>query len=101
MTKFDCWDEASWKLLDELLGALGVEVVSLRKVGTLRRKDLSSRNGLLDRLVASALTISLGEASSMREARDTEAKPPNTTEWIAPMRAQASIAKMASGTMGM
>ena len=29
------------------------------------------------------------------------AKPPNTTEWIAPMRAQASMAKTASGTIGM
>jgi hypothetical protein len=29
------------------------------------------------------------------------AKPPNTTEWIAPSRAQASIASSASGTIGM
>jgi hypothetical protein len=29
------------------------------------------------------------------------AKPPNTTEWMAPMRAQASMATTASGTMGM
>jgi hypothetical protein len=28
-------------------------------------------------------------------------KPPNTTEWMAPMRAQACIAMMASGTIGM
>ena len=28
-------------------------------------------------------------------------KPPNTTEWMAPMRAQASMAITASGTMGM
>ena len=28
-------------------------------------------------------------------------KPPNTTEWIAPMRAQASIANAASGIIGM
>jgi hypothetical protein len=31
----------------------------------------------------------------------TDAKPPNTTEWMAPMRAQASIAKTASAIMGM
>ena len=37
----------------------------------------------------------------MREARDTDAKPPNTTEWIAPMRAQANIANAASAIMGM
>jgi hypothetical protein len=29
------------------------------------------------------------------------AKPPKTTEWIAPSRAQASIATTASGTIGM
>jgi hypothetical protein len=28
-------------------------------------------------------------------------KPPNTTEWIAPIRAQASMAKAASGIIGM
>ena len=36
---------------------------------------------------ASALTMTLGVASSMREASECEAKPPNTTAWIAPMRA--------------
>jgi hypothetical protein len=29
------------------------------------------------------------------------AKPPNTTEWMAPMRTQASMAKQASAIMGM
>ena len=29
------------------------------------------------------------------------AKPPKTTEWIAPIRAHASIANTASGTIGM
>ncbi len=53
------------------------------------------------RLPASALTISFGAASSIRLARLTLAKPPNTTEWIAPMRAQASIANTASGIIGM
>ncbi len=37
----------------------------------------------------------------MRVASSFGAKPPNTTEWIAPMRAQASIATTASGTIGM
>ena len=37
----------------------------------------------------------------MRDASDTEAKPPNTTEWIAPIRVQASMANAASATMGM
>ncbi len=39
--------------------------------------------------------------SSMREASSGAANPPNTTEWIAPSRAQASIVMIASGTMGM
>ena len=53
------------------------------------------------RLPASALTITVGSASSIRLARLTLAKPPNTTEWIAPMRAHASIANTASGIIGM
>ena len=53
------------------------------------------------RLPPSAVTMSLGRASSMRAARLCAAKPPNTTEWIAPMRAQARIAKQASGIIGM
>ena len=50
---------------------------------------------------ASAETMSFGRASSMRVARLCEAKPPNTTEWMAPMRAQARIAKQASAIIGM
>jgi hypothetical protein len=50
---------------------------------------------------ASALTITLGSASSMRDASEPDANPPNTTEWMAPMRVQASMANTASGTMGM
>ncbi len=45
--------------------------------------------------------MSRGRASSMREARLCAAKPPNTTEWIAPMRAHASIANAASAIIGM
>jgi hypothetical protein len=43
----------------------------------------------------------LGLASSMRVASSFAAKPPKTTEWTAPRRAQASIAITASGTIGM
>ena len=43
----------------------------------------------------------LGVQSSMRTASSFAAKPPKTTEWIAPRRAQASIASSASGTIGM
>ncbi len=42
-----------------------------------------------------------GVQSSMRTASSCAAKPPNTTEWTAPSRAQASIASSASGTIGM
>ena len=45
--------------------------------------------------------ISAGCASSMRLASSLAAKPPKTTEWIAPIRAHASIAITASGTIGM
>ena len=48
-----------------------------------------------------AVSTTLGSASSMRVASSLAAKPPNTTEWIAPMRAQASIATIASGIIGM
>ena len=44
--------------------------------------------------------MSFGVASSMRVASSGAAKPPKTTEWIAPSRAQASIAIAASGIIG-
>ena len=46
-------------------------------------------------------STSLGRASSIRVASSVAAKPPNTTEWTAPMRAHASMAITASGTIGM
>jgi hypothetical protein len=45
--------------------------------------------------------IATGRASSMRVASSLAAKPPNTTECTAPMRAQASMAITASGIIGM
>jgi hypothetical protein len=48
-----------------------------------------------------AETMALGLASLMRVASSLAAKPPNTTEWMAPMRAQASMAMAASAIMGM
>jgi len=48
-----------------------------------------------------AETISLGWQSSIRVASSLAAKPPKTTECTAPIRAQASMAIAASGTMGM
>ncbi len=45
--------------------------------------------------------MTLGLASLMRVASSLAANPPNTTEWMAPMRAQASMAMAASAIMGM
>ncbi len=47
-----------------------------------------------------AETITFGRASSIRAASSLAAKPPNTTECTAPIRAQPSIAITASGTIG-
>ena len=46
-------------------------------------------------------TTTLAAASSIRSASSFAAKPPNTTECTAPIRAHASIATTASGIMGM
>ncbi|MCY1246963.1 hypothetical protein D9M72_602430 [compost metagenome] len=48
-----------------------------------------------------AETMSLARQSSMRTASSLAAKPPNTTECTAPMRAAASIATAACGIIGM
>ena len=48
-----------------------------------------------------AAQTTTGWQSSMRDASSWAAKPPKTTEWTAPSRAQASIAVTASGTIGM
>ena len=44
----------------------------------------------------SAVMTTLAPASSMRSLSDSAENPPNTTEWIAPMRAHACIAITAS-----
>ena len=41
---------------------------------------------------SSAVMTTLDLQSSMRPASESGEKPPNTTEWIAPMRAQARMA---------
>ncbi len=48
----------------------------------------------------SAVMTSLAPASAMRSFTLFAEKPPNTTEWIAPMRAQACIAMIASTDIG-
>ena len=41
---------------------------------------------------SSAVMTTFDLQSSMRPASESGEKPPNTTEWMAPMRAQASMA---------
>jgi hypothetical protein len=50
------------------------------------------RHRLPPRRPSSAVMTSFDSQSSMRPARLSGEKPPNTTEWMAPMRAQASMA---------
>ncbi len=49
----------------------------------------------------SAVITSRASVSSMRSLSAGAEKPPNTTEWIAPMRLQACMAIRISGTSGM
>ena len=53
------------------------------------------------RTPSSAVIAALESQSRMRSASASGEKPPNTTEWTAPMRAQASMANAASGIIGM
>ena len=48
-----------------------------------------------------AETTTRGRASLIRVASSWGAKPPKTTEWIAPSRALASMATRAWGIIGM
>ena len=59
------------------------------------------RPGLPRRQPPSAVMTTLHSASLMRSASESALKPPNTTEWAAPMRAQASSAAGSSGIIGM
>ena len=74
-----------------LTGQCRSAVSALRFSGTLRPP----------RSPSSAVISTVERQSSMRPARLSGEKPPNTTEWIAPIRAQASIATAASGIIGM
>ena len=47
----------------------------------------------------SPVTSTFASASLMRSRSESAVKPPNTTEWAAPIRAQASIATGSSGTI--
>ena len=50
--------------------------------------------------IASTMMTTLDVQSSIRLASESGEKPAKTTEWIAPIRAQASTAYAASGIIG-
>ncbi len=52
------------------------------------------------RRLSSEVITNVDWQSSMRLTSESGEKPPNTIEWMAPMRAQASIATAASGIIG-
>ncbi len=56
---------------------------------------------LAPRKVPSQTTRIFASESWIRTDRASELKPPKTTLWTAPIRAQASMAIPASGTIGM
>ncbi len=60
-----------------------------------------SDTALPRRYCPSVVMTSLASASSIRARSAVAEKPANTTECMTPSRAHASIATMASGTIGM
>ncbi len=60
-----------------------------------------SADGLPRRKPPSAVMTTLASASWIRVASASAEKPPKTTEWAAPIRAEASIAIAVSGIIGM
>ena len=80
---------------DDLLDATSQPSSSALSVAALSSTTLPPRQP------PSAVITKRAPASSMRSRSDSAEKPPNTTEWMAPMRAQACMATMASGTSGM
>jgi len=56
---------------------------------------------LPDRSDTLAVTSALQSESLIRSRKESALNPPNTTEWIAPIRAQASVATASSTTIGM
>ena len=53
------------------------------------------------RICPSAVMIATAPASTTRSCTLLAENPPNTTEWVAPMRAHACIATTASTAIGM
>ena len=69
------------------------------KIGTSGVAILAKHYGIPFYVLGPTSTIDLS-CRIMRPATASGEKPPKMTEWIAPMRAQASIATAASGTIG-
>jgi hypothetical protein len=53
------------------------------------------------RYVTSVVNTAFEPDAAMRSASAPEPKPAKTTEWMAPMRTQASMSTIASGQTGM
>jgi hypothetical protein len=60
-----------------------------------------SGSSLPPRIWKLAVITATAPASMMRSCSDLAEKPPNTTLWVAPMRAQACMATTPSTPMGM
>ena len=86
----DAFDPRSRKLRPQWL-ALKARRAAAQKAADDARRDAAKAQD--------AATSTLGRASLTRDASSGAAKPPNTTECTAPMRAQASMAATASGTI--
>ena len=84
-----------------LLEDAGVEGGLGERLARLRVVDAGQAVPLEIGFAGDAVNTTVGSASSIRIASSAAAKPPNTTEWMAPRRAQASMAITAWGTMGM
>ena len=70
-------------------------------VSAMASSELSfSGTALPRRQPPSAVISTLASASMMRPRSASAEKPPKTTEWGAPMRAQASMATGSSGIIG-
>jgi len=75
---------------------LSIEGVSARASSALAFRGVT----LPPRGPPSAVTSTFASQSLMRSRNESAEKAPNTTEWGAPMRAQASIEIGSSGIMG-
>ena len=72
-------------------------------VETVTKKLSEGHPNVVDVIVSgrvSAVINTVASASFMRSCSASAEKPPKTTLWVAPMRAQASIAIAASGIIG-